>query len=129
LSSYLFILAIGTLQRIFRWSTEAELLLLLRDRTTQLQLSLYADHAVVFINPMQSDVDMVMTILSHFGAVTGPKINVNKSSVVAIRCSQINLDDVLYNFSGQRATFTISYLGLPITLGRLKISHLQFILY
>jgi hypothetical protein len=86
------------------------------------------DDVAIFINPVQSDVDTVMAILSHFGAATSLKINVSKSSVVAICCSQINLDEVLSNFSGQRASFPISYLGLPITLGRLKITHLQFIL-
>jgi hypothetical protein len=69
-----------------------------------------------------------MAILSHFDPATGLKINVSKSSVVAIRCSQINLDEVLSNFISQRATFPISYLGLPITLRWLKITHLQFIL-
>jgi hypothetical protein len=82
---YLFILAIDMLQHVFRWATEAALLSLLRERTTRLRLSLYADDAVIFINPVQSDVDMVMAILSHFGAVPGLKINVGKSSVVAIR--------------------------------------------
>jgi hypothetical protein len=69
-----------------------------------------------------------MAILSHFDPATGLKINVSKSSVVAIRCSQINLDEVLSNFISQRATFPISYLGLPTTLRWLKITHLQFIL-
>jgi hypothetical protein len=73
------------LQHVFRWATEAALLSLLRERTTRLRLSLYADDAVIFINPVHSDVDMVMAILSHFGAATGLKINVGKSSVVAIR--------------------------------------------
>jgi hypothetical protein len=82
----------------------------------------------VFINLVQSDVDTVMTILSHFGAATCLKINVAKSSVVPIHCSQINLNEVLANFSGLRASFPISYLGLPITLGWLRICHLQFIL-
>jgi hypothetical protein len=36
-----------------------------------------------------------MAILSHFGAAMSLKINVSKSSVVAIRCSQINLDEVV----------------------------------
>jgi hypothetical protein len=117
-----------TLQYVFGWATEAEHLLPLRDRTTRLWPSLYADDAAIFINLVQSDVNMVMAILSHFGQATALKINVSKSSVVAIHCSQINLDEVLSNFSGQRVPFPISCLGLPITLGRLKITYLQFIL-
>jgi hypothetical protein len=52
LSPYLFILAISTLQHVFRWATEAELLSPLRDRTVRLWLSLYVDDAAVFINPV-----------------------------------------------------------------------------
>jgi hypothetical protein len=67
-------------------------------------------------------------LCGHCHDNSGLKINVAKSSVVPIHCSQINLDEVLANFSGLRASFPISYLGLPITLGRLRICHLQFIL-
>jgi hypothetical protein len=71
---------------------------------------------------------MIMAIMTHFGETMRLRINVSKSSVAAIRCSQVNLDEVMQNFNGQRAMFPVSYLGLPITLGCLKISHLQFIL-
>jgi hypothetical protein len=49
----------------------------------------------------------------------------NKSSVAPIRCSEINLDEVLQNFDGDRVSFPITYLGLPVTLGQLKLVHLQ----
>jgi hypothetical protein len=58
----------------------------------------------------------------------GLRINVQKSTVVLIRCSQVNLDDVLQNFAGARAAFPISYLGLPITVTRLRVNHLQYVL-
>jgi hypothetical protein len=109
--SYLFILAIDTLQYVFTWSTEAELISPLRDRTARLRLSLYVDDVrdrtarlrlslyvddvAVFANPVQSDVDMIMLIMYHFGEATGLRVNVSKSSATTIRCSQINLDQVL----------------------------------
>jgi hypothetical protein len=95
LLSYLFILAIDTLQYVFTWSTEAELISPLRDRTARLRLSLYVDDVAVFANPVQSDVDMIMLIMYHFGEATGLRVNVSKSSATTIRCSQINLDQVL----------------------------------
>jgi hypothetical protein len=97
-------------------------------RIARLRLSLYADDAVVFINPVKEDVDVLMEIMHKFREATGLGINVHKSSVVPIRCSQIDLDDVLQNFGGARTTFPISYLGLPITVNRPRISHLQYVL-
>jgi hypothetical protein len=61
---------------------------------------LYADDAVVFLNPFQADVDMLMVIMQRFGDATGLRINVNKSTVAPIRCSQVNLDEILQNFDG-----------------------------
>jgi hypothetical protein len=48
--------------------------------------------------------------------------------MLPIRCSQVNLDDVLQNFAGARASFPIMYMGLPITLNRLRFSQLQPVL-
>jgi hypothetical protein len=38
---------------------------------------------------------------------------------------QINLDEVLNSFIGEKSSFPITYLGLPVTVGRLKVVHLQ----
>jgi hypothetical protein len=82
LSSYLFIVAIDTLQYVFKWAIDAELISPLKDKIAQLRLSLYVDDVTIFINPIQSDV----VIMMHFGEATGLRINVNKSSVAPIRC-------------------------------------------
>jgi hypothetical protein len=66
-----------------------------------------------------------MEIMQHFGQATGLHINVSKSSLASIQCSQIYLDDVLQSFNGSFVTSSITYLGLPITLGRLRMVHLQ----
>jgi hypothetical protein len=52
MSPYLFILAIDTLQAVLQKATEEGLLSPLRDRTTRLRLSLYANDAAVFVNPI-----------------------------------------------------------------------------
>jgi hypothetical protein len=39
-----------------------------------------------------------------------------------------NLDEVLQNFEGQQASLLITYLGLPITLNRVRMAQLQPIL-
>jgi hypothetical protein len=125
LSPYLFILAIDTIQHVLKSATDRGLLSPLRDRTTQIGLSLYADDAVVFIKPAKHEVDFIMAIMQHFCDATGLRINVSKSMVAPIRCSQVNLDEVLQNFRGTQVSYPICYLGLPVMLGRLKLVHLQ----
>lgn len=62
-----------------------------------------------------------------FGGPTGLQMNPNKSSVAPIRCQNTNLGTVLQGFNRKIAVFPLTYLGLPITLGRLKKVHLQFV--
>jgi len=63
LSPYLFILAIDALQRILDVATEDGVLSPLRGRFAKLRLSLYADDAVIFLNPVQSEVCALFKIL------------------------------------------------------------------
>jgi hypothetical protein len=68
-----------------------------------------------------------MDIMSVFGVATGLKINMQKSIVTPIRCASLNMEDILQDFPEPRVNFTMQYLGLPLTLGRLKMVHLQYI--
>ena len=122
LSPYLFILAIDTLQKLFQLATEDGPLSTLRGRHAKLRLSLYADDAVVFINPVKEELEMVIQIMRSFGDATGLRINLEKSSVAAIRCHDIDLENVLTAFAGQRVDFPLTYLGIPIVMGRLRLA-------
>jgi hypothetical protein len=68
-----------------------------------------------------------MEIMSAFGEATGLKINMQKSVVAMIRCASIDMDEVLQDFPRPRVNFPMQYLGLPLTLGRLRMVHLQYI--
>ena len=65
--------------------------------------------------------------MKAFGDATGLRINMAKSSVATIRCAGIDMEEVLYDFTGRRVSFPIEYLGLPLTLGRMRMVHLQYI--
>jgi hypothetical protein len=91
---------------------------------TWVRLSLYADDVVLFVNPTKED-DTVMDIMKHFGMVTGLWMNMAKSSVLSIRCSHFSMNELLTNFTGEWSSFPFTYLGLPVTIGCLKIVHLQ----
>jgi hypothetical protein len=108
LSPYLFILAIDTLQHILERATEDGMMSPLRDRMARLRLSLYADDAAVFVNPTKANVDMIMQIMERFGESTSLRINVQKSSVAPITCSQVDLNQVLQKFFGARTQLPIT---------------------
>jgi hypothetical protein len=52
---------------------------------------------------------------------------VQKSSVVPIRCSEIDIESVLQGFLVLRSTFPIRYLGLPLSVHHLRSGDFQFI--
>jgi hypothetical protein len=101
------------------------MLSLLRDRVPRVRLSLYANNAVLFINPTKEDMRAVVDIMKQFGDAIGLCMNMSKNVALPIWCAQIDLDEVLQCFHGERATFPMNYLGLPITLGRLRMTQLQ----
>ena len=55
---------------------------------------MYADDTAIFVKPYKRDVTTLAKILVKFGDATGLKTNVEKSSVIPIRCQGVNLDEV-----------------------------------
>ena len=127
LSPYLFILAMDALSRIFDIATEEGHLSPLKGRQARLRLSLYADDVMIFTNPVKEDIACIMRTMKAFGEATGLNINMAKSSVATIRCADLNMDKILCDFTGSRVSFPIQYLGLPLTIGRTRLVHLQYI--
>jgi hypothetical protein len=127
LSPYLFILAIDTLNSIFDIATQQGYLSKLKSRHARLRISMYADDAVIFSNPRRQDITCIMEIMNAFGAATGLKINLHKSTVASISCTGLDMEEILQDFPGPRVNFPMQYLGLPLTLGRLRMVHLQYI--
>lgn len=120
LSPLLFVIAIDTLQQILDVATNHNLLHKLRGRGSHVRTSLYADDAAIFISPTREDVHNLAAILRYFGEVTGLSTNFQKSSVVAIRCGHMNLDDILASLPAMRTSFLMKYLGLPLSIWQLK---------
>lgn len=67
LSPLLFILAVDPLQWLLSKATDLQVISKLRGRAARLRISLYADDAVVFINPVRRDVQAFTDILMRFG--------------------------------------------------------------
>lgn len=128
LSPLLFIIAIDTLHRLLEKATELHEIDPLPGRGIPLRVSLYADDAVIFANPAREEIEVLMAILRDFGQALGLHINPSKSTASPIRCDDMDLQHILASFGGKVVAFPLTYLGLPITLSRLRLVHIQFIL-
>jgi mannosylglycoprotein endo-beta-mannosidase len=125
LSPLLFVLAIDPLTSLLDKATQHGLLHKIRKRGAVIRTSLYADDAALFVAPFKEDIQNIASILKSFGEVTGLCTNFQKSAVVPIRCHQINLDDVLGGLPVEQASFPFKYLGLPLSIWRLRKTDFQ----
>ena len=89
--------------------------------------SLYADDAAVFMAPIKTDIDNLSIILRGFGDVTGLCTNLQKSSVVPIRCANLDLEHILSNMTATQASFPIKYFGLPLSVWQLRKIDFQYL--
>jgi hypothetical protein len=90
-----------------------------------IRTSLYADDAAIFMAPNKDDIDFLASTLLQIGDVTGLVTNCTKSQVAPIRCAGLDLDHILQAFPASRTTFPMKYLGLPLSVTRLKRIHFQ----
>jgi hypothetical protein len=125
LSLLLFVLAIDPLHHILRKASKQGCIQKLRGRAPMVCTSLYADDAAIFMAPIKDDINFLATTLHHFGDVTSLVTNCTKSQVAPIRCEGLDLDHILQAFSATRTTFPMKYLGLPLSVKRLKRIHFQ----
>lgn len=94
----LFILAMEPLNRLLELATAKGLLSPIKNKMAKLRMSLYADDATVFVNPVREEVQVVAEILTIFGNASGLITNMGKCVVYPIRCDDINLDEVMEGF-------------------------------
>jgi hypothetical protein len=128
LSPFLFVLAIDPLQRLLHLATEAGILSRVAKARTRLRIAMYADDAIIFVKPEKRELDSFATLLHQFGEATGLRTNIQKSSVVPIKCAGLNLDEILAGFPASRSQFPIKYLGIPLSVERLKKVDFQYLL-
>jgi hypothetical protein len=86
---------------------------------------LYVDDVVLFLRLEIADIAITMNILHLFGVASGLKTNLQKSNVLPIRCEDHNLEVIQQQFPCAVDDFLCKYLGLPLTLKRLKKEHIQ----
>ena len=71
------------------------------------------------------DIIYLANILTRFGEPTDLVTNCKKSQVAPIKCEGLDLDDILQVFPATRTNFPMKYLGLPLSVTRLKRIYFQ----
>ena len=82
--------------------------------------SLYADDLVLLVAPNTNDLHCVIQILQLFAGASGLVTNVDKCVATPIRCSDEVMEAVQQAFPCVVAPFPCKYLGVPLSLSRLK---------
>jgi len=121
----LFILVMDVLGHLIAQAASEGLLQPLSARNLQHRISLYADDVVFFLRPDVSDISVTMDILQIFGEASGLNTNLQKSSVLPIRCGDLDLTITQNLLPCALAEFPCKYLGLPLSLKKLNKSQVQ----
>jgi hypothetical protein len=91
----------------------------------QERIFLYADDVILFTLPNQQNLVATQNILEMFALASGLNINQNKCAIIPI-CCRLNETALLMQFlHGNLQAFPIKYLGIPLSVRRLKKSDLQ----
>jgi hypothetical protein len=124
LSPMLFVLAMEVFNNLLRWVEQT-------GRLTPVvgivgsRLYLYADDLVMFLKPLHHDLQAVKASLSIFGRASGLFANLEKSTATPIHCAVADLDRVRQVLACAIEGFPCRYLGVQLTVHRLRRSEEQ----
>jgi hypothetical protein len=84
------------------------------------RISMYADDVVLFLHPAPFDISVTLEILQLFGDASSLYNNVEKSSILPIRCPEDTLMEVQPLLPCAVTAFPCRYLGLPLSIHKLN---------
>jgi hypothetical protein len=120
----LFVLVMEVLNRFLHWVKEWQLLSPLRC-IDGARVSLYANDLVLLIAPNARDLRLVKATLSIFGLASGLFSNLGKSVACPLHCSEAGVARVRDILSCQIEGFPCLYLGVPLSIRKLRRSDEQ----
>jgi hypothetical protein len=121
ISPMIFILEMDFLTLLFH---QAEDTGLLNGLEIPHRISLYADDMVVFIKP-EIEIAAATEILNIFGEASGLRTNFAKCSAMPIQCTDEQIALIQLVLPCAIAPFPCKYLGLPLSIFKLKKEDLQ----
>ena len=68
-------------------------------------------------------------ILTSFGQISGPKVNQMKSVIYPIQCHNLDARGLVQGFGEVNGVFLSNYLGLPLSIRKLRSIEVQPLLY
>jgi hypothetical protein len=74
----------------------------------------YADHTIIVLPAIQSELEKFREILQNYAAFFGLKVNYHKSSIIPINLSEEEGLDMANVFGCQLGSMPFTYLGLPM---------------
>jgi hypothetical protein len=83
----LFVLVMDVLNSLFRAAESRGLLQGLEGAGVRNKLSIFVDDVVIFVKPIEEDLNCVRLILDSFGTASGFITNLRKSFAIPIRCA------------------------------------------
>ena len=82
----------------------------------------YADDTLILLRGELGDVEHLKLVLDQFSAATGLHINYHKSTVVPLHMDEAIVPQCISVLGCRREGFPQTYLGLPLTCDKLKLS-------
>jgi hypothetical protein len=89
------------------------------------RISFYADDVVDFVSPVETDLLLIKAILDLFFRATGLVANFVKSQAFPIPCDARHTDLISELLGCAVASFPCTYLGVPLSPGRLPRAAMQ----
>lgn len=121
----LFILVMEILHKLFTAAARADILARPPIRALHHQCNIYADDVMLFISPSWQDLVTTREVLAYFGNASGLRTNMEKCTAVPIACAPEDIARVQYVLPVPIAEFPITYLGLPLSVTKLRKTHFQ----
>jgi hypothetical protein len=89
-------------------------LILEQHRAVKLRVSLYADDAALFLNPIRQEIQGAMWILAAFAQASGLVTNFAKCAIYPVVCTALQIEGLLDVIPCEVKDFPFKYLGLPL---------------
>ena len=120
ISPMLFVIVMESLNSLFKEADRRGALSPLPERVACNRKSLYADDVVLLVAPLQSDLQCVQQVLLLYAGASGLITNFNKCVVSPICCSEDQVAIVQQAFPCTLTHFPCKYLGIPLSLRKLR---------
>jgi hypothetical protein len=121
----LFVLTMEVLNALIHRAEEEQLFSPLGSDAITFRASFYADDMVIFIKPARQDLLLLSSIMETFEQISGLKTNKEKSKATPINCSEEEVQITVDTFRCAVENFPCRYLGVPLSIKRLRRSDKQ----